>query len=103
MDVYLSGEIHSDWRERIVSGARGLDVRFSSPVTDRIFHELAAATDLERRIALARDLQDAFHDEVAMVNLGFVYRLVARSDRVHDPLGNLALGNLTLHGVWLTP
>ena len=34
MDVYLSGEIHSDWRERIVSGARGLDVRFSAPVTD---------------------------------------------------------------------
>ena len=34
MDVYLSGEIHSDWRERIVSGAQGLDVRFSAPVTD---------------------------------------------------------------------
>jgi YtoQ family protein len=34
MDVYLSGEIHTDWRERIVAGAQGLDVRFSSPVTD---------------------------------------------------------------------
>jgi YtoQ family protein len=34
MDVYLSGEIHSDWRERIVRGAQGLDVRFSAPVTD---------------------------------------------------------------------
>jgi YtoQ family protein len=34
MDVYLSGEIHSDWRERIVRGAEGLDVRFTSPVTD---------------------------------------------------------------------
>jgi YtoQ family protein len=34
MDVYLSGEIHSDWRERIVRGAEGLDVRFSAPVTD---------------------------------------------------------------------
>ena len=34
MDVYLSGEIHTDWRERIVRGAQGLDVRFSSPVTD---------------------------------------------------------------------
>lgn len=79
------------------------EVGFSSTVTDRIFNELAAATDLEQRITLARHLQDAFHDEVAMVNLGFVYRLVARSDRVHDPLGNLALGNLTLHGVWLSP
>jgi YtoQ family protein len=34
MDVHLSGEIHSDWRERIVRGAQGLDVRFTSPVTD---------------------------------------------------------------------
>lgn len=32
--VYLSGEIHTDWRERIVEGAQGLDVRFSAPVTD---------------------------------------------------------------------
>jgi YtoQ family protein len=35
-NVYLSGEIHSDWRDQIVSGAsdRGLAVTFSSPVTD---------------------------------------------------------------------
>ena len=34
--VYLSGEIHTDWRERIERGARdaGLDVRFGAPVTD---------------------------------------------------------------------
>ena len=34
--VYLSGEIHTDWRERIVEGAQeaGLDVEFSGPVTD---------------------------------------------------------------------
>jgi YtoQ family protein len=32
--VYLSGEIHTDWRERIERGAAGLDVEFSSPVTD---------------------------------------------------------------------
>ncbi len=34
--VYLSGEIHSDWRERIEAGAReaGLPVSFSAPVTD---------------------------------------------------------------------
>ena len=34
--VYLSGEIHSDWRERIVKGAAaaGLDVEFAAPVTD---------------------------------------------------------------------
>jgi YtoQ family protein len=34
--VYLAGEIHSDWRERIAAGAEqaGIDVSFSSPVTD---------------------------------------------------------------------
>lgn len=34
LKVYLSGEIHTDWRERIVEGAKGLDVAFDSPVTD---------------------------------------------------------------------
>ena len=32
--VYLSGEIHSDWREVVKAGAAGLDVVFSAPVTD---------------------------------------------------------------------
>jgi YtoQ family protein len=34
--VYLSGEIHSDWREQIEEGARKaeLPVRFTGPVTD---------------------------------------------------------------------
>ena len=34
--VYLSGEIHSDWREQIIEGAAGreLPVSFTSPVTD---------------------------------------------------------------------
>ena len=34
LKVYLSGEIHTDWREQIIAGAEGLDVVFSSPVTD---------------------------------------------------------------------
>lgn len=34
--IYLSGEIHSDWREQIVRGAEklNLSVQFSSPITD---------------------------------------------------------------------
>src|SRR5262245_429308 len=32
-NVYLAGEIHSDWRERIAEGA-GRDATFPSPVTD---------------------------------------------------------------------
>ncbi len=34
--VYLSGEIHTDWRDRIRDGAGALDlpIRFTTPVTD---------------------------------------------------------------------
>jgi len=34
LNVYLSGEIHTDWRERIIEGSGGLAVEFSAPVTD---------------------------------------------------------------------
>ena len=34
MTVYLSGEIHTDWRDQIIRGAKGMDVRFTSPVTN---------------------------------------------------------------------
>ena len=34
LTVYLSGEIHTEWREQIITGAKGLDVRFTAPVTD---------------------------------------------------------------------
>lgn len=43
--VYLSGEIHTDWRERIRKGAEdyGLPITFTSPVTDH--HASDAAGD----------------------------------------------------------
>ncbi|MEM5521241.1 YtoQ family protein [Sulfitobacter sp. AS59] len=34
LTVYLSGEIHTDWRDQIIKGAADLDVSFDSPVTD---------------------------------------------------------------------
>jgi len=34
LKLYLSGEIHTDWREQIIAGAAGLAVSFSAPVTD---------------------------------------------------------------------
>ncbi|TKZ17388.1 YtoQ family protein [Shimia litoralis] len=34
LKVYLSGEIHTDWRDQIISGSADLDVVFSSAVTD---------------------------------------------------------------------
>ncbi|MDA0720728.1 MAG: YtoQ family protein [Proteobacteria bacterium] len=34
LHIYLSGEIHTDWRDQITMGAADLDVVFSGPVTD---------------------------------------------------------------------
>ncbi len=34
LTVYLSGEIHTDWRARIIEGAAALDLHFDGPVTD---------------------------------------------------------------------
>ena len=40
LNVYLSGEIHTDWRQEIIDACNkeGLDINFSSPVTN---HELS--------------------------------------------------------------
>ena len=38
MRVYLSGEIHTNWRQEIISGSQGLNVTFDGPITD---HELS--------------------------------------------------------------
>jgi YtoQ family protein len=42
--VYLAGEIHSDWREaiRALSDRAGLEVEFTSPVTDHAASDEAA-------------------------------------------------------------
>lgn len=77
------------------------EVAFYSPETERVFEQLARETTFEKRFALAKELQRLFYDQVATLNLGYIYRLVAKRDHVMDPQNNLALGNLTLHGVWL--
>src|SRR5215211_1910725 len=48
LNVYMSGEIHTDWRERIERGAAegGLDIEFSSPVTDHAASDAVGATIL---------------------------------------------------------
>jgi|SRR5664279_2093559 len=47
-NVYLSGEIHSDWRERIESGvaAADLPVTFTAPVTDHAASDAAGTGTL---------------------------------------------------------
>ena len=63
MKVYLSGEIHTDWREQIIKGAAGLDVTFSSPVTDH------AASDDCGVVILGAETDKYWHDHKgAMVN-----------------------------------
>lgn len=56
LKVYLSGEIHTDWREQIVEGSAGLDVSFQSPVTDH-----AASDDCGIRI-LGAEPDKFWHD-----------------------------------------
>lgn len=34
LKIYLSGEIHTDWRDEIARGASDLDLAFEGPVTD---------------------------------------------------------------------
>ena len=54
-NAYLAGEIHSDWRQRIADGAReaGLEIEFSSPVTDH------GASD-DAGVAILGDEQEGF-------------------------------------------
>ncbi len=63
LKVYLSGEIHTDWREQITEGAAELDVSFSAPVTDH-----AASDDCGVAI-LGAEPNKYWHDHKgAMVN-----------------------------------
>ncbi|WP_431709770.1 YtoQ family protein [Glutamicibacter uratoxydans] len=59
--VYLSGEIHSDWREEIQRGAKaaGLDVEFTAPVTDHAASDAAGDHLAETRSDFWRDHQSA--------------------------------------------
>ncbi len=50
MKVYLSGEIHTDWRDEIEAAAQGLGMTFSGPVTDH-----ATSDDAGVRIMGAED------------------------------------------------
>jgi YtoQ family protein len=60
--IYLSGEIHSDWREQIAAGIEqaGLPVQLSSPVTDHEASDAAGTGTLgEESEAFWRDHKGA--------------------------------------------
>ena len=56
LSVYLSGEIHTDWRDQIIEGAKDLNVTFNSPVTDH-----AASDDCGVAI-MGAELDKFWHD-----------------------------------------
>lgn len=63
LNVYLSGEIHTDWREQIIEASQGLEVSFTGPVTDH-----AASDDCGVAI-LGAEPDKYWHDHKgAMVN-----------------------------------
>ncbi|MEM7668698.1 MAG: YtoQ family protein, partial [Pseudomonadota bacterium] len=78
-NIYLSGEIHTDWREVIEAGAaaRGLPVSFSAPVTDH-----ASSDDCGVRI-LGQEDDKFWHDRKgAGVNALRTRTLISKADIV---------------------
>ncbi len=78
-DVYLSGEIHTDWRDRIAAGieAAGLPVSLSAPVTDH-----SASDDCGVEI-LGQESSDFWKDQKgARINAIRTRTLIDRADVV---------------------
>ena len=78
-NVYLSGEIHTDWREQIMSGAqdRKLPVEFTSPVTD---HDASDMCGVE---ILGSEEKDFWRDRKgAGINAIRTSNLIRRADIV---------------------
>jgi YtoQ family protein len=77
LNVYLSGEIHTDWRDQIIKGAAGLDVAFESPVTDHAESDDCGVT------ILGAEPDKYWHDHKgAMVNAIRTRRGIAGADVV---------------------
>jgi YtoQ family protein len=78
-NVYLSGEIHSDWRERIAEGVReaGLPVELLAPVTDH-----SASDDVGANILGEEDEQFWRDHKGAGVNAVRTQTLLRRADVV---------------------
>src|SRR5687767_16013174 len=77
--IYLSGEIHSDWRERIADGVReaGLPVELLAPVTDH-----GASDDVGVDILGAEDNKFWHDHKGAGINAVRTQTLMRRADVV---------------------
>jgi len=56
MRIYLSGEIHTDWRDQIIAACQDLNLSFDGPVTDH-----AASDDCGVQI-LGAEVNKFWHD-----------------------------------------
>ena len=75
--LYLSGEIHTDWRDQIIAGTKGMDVHFTSPVTDH-----AASDDCGVTI-LGSETDKFWHDHKgAKINAIRIRKAIAEADIV---------------------
>ena len=78
-NVYLSGEIHTDWRERIQEGANraNLDITFTTPVTN---HE---ASDNVGEAILGKEMSSFWRDhKAAKINAIRIQRAIDDADLV---------------------
>jgi len=81
--VYLSGEIHTAWRDDVIAGCTGLDVVFSAPVTDH-----AASDDCGVAI-LGPEPEKFWHDRKgAQINAIRTRREIERADVVEVRFGD---------------
>lgn len=72
--VYLSGEIHSDWRDQIVEGCKDLNIQFLSAVTDHDASDAAGDVLGEQTQSFWRDHQSA------KVNAIRIQTMIRRAD-----------------------
>ena len=77
MNVYLSGEIHSDWREQIIERCQSLAVTFSGPITD---HE---ASDGCGEVILGTEVDSFWKDhKAAKINAIRIRASIEKADVV---------------------
>jgi YtoQ family protein len=77
LSVYLSGEIHTDWRDQIITACADLDVVFDSPVTDH-----AASDDCGVAILGAEDNKFWHDNKGAKINAIRTRRGIENADVV---------------------
>jgi YtoQ family protein len=71
-NIYLAGEIHSDWRDRIIAGtkAKNLPVTFSGPVTNHDASDLVGVNILgEEPQAFWQDRKGASINAIRTANM----------------------------------